>query len=156
MSSTSNLSATFNDFLFATVCEERNEMPLSVISALARLDLDPWTEAAELSRMPADGAIQRLSALLDGVVDNLPIQPDRATIAARLVALLPTPADRGVASRGHRAAAVPPDPQRMVARIAWMIFLASMAANLMLGNLGPRAGARGPTPTQTPAAAARR
>ena len=56
MSPTSSLSATFNDFLFATVCEERNEMRLSVISALARQDLDPWAEAAELARMPADGA----------------------------------------------------------------------------------------------------
>jgi hypothetical protein len=40
----------------------RNEMPLSVISALARLDLDPWAEAAELARMPADGAARRLSS----------------------------------------------------------------------------------------------
>ena len=59
---TSNLGATFNDFLFATVCKDRNDMPLSVVSALARLDLDPWTEAAELARMPADGAARRLSS----------------------------------------------------------------------------------------------
>lgn len=51
------LSPAFNDFLYATVCEERNEMPLSLISALARLDLDPWTEAADLAGMPAGTGI---------------------------------------------------------------------------------------------------
>ena len=39
-------TARYNDFLFATVCEEANGMQLSVLSALARLNLDPWEEAA--------------------------------------------------------------------------------------------------------------
>jgi len=32
----------FDDFLFAPIGDEKNGMLLSVISALARLDLDPW------------------------------------------------------------------------------------------------------------------
>ena len=68
--SPSSLGASFNAFLFATVCEGRDEMPVSVISALARLDLDPWTEAAELASMPAVGAAERLSSLLSGVADS--------------------------------------------------------------------------------------
>jgi len=154
MSSTSNLSATFNDFLFATVCEERNEMPLSVISALARLDLDPWTEAAQLSRMPADSATRRLSSLLDGVVNEPPTQPDHATIAARLVGLLPTPANTSAASRGHPVAVLTARQRR--AGIMWLVFLASMVASLMMGNLAPRGAPRGPIPGPTPAAAAGR
>ena len=146
MSSTSNLSAAFNDFLFATVCEERNGMPLSVISVLARLDLDPWTEAAELSGMPADSATRRLSSLLDGVVNDPPAPPDSATIAARLVSLLPPPASTGVQSRGHLAALLSV-PQRRAMGIVWLIFLASMVASLMMGNLAPGPSGSGPVPS---------
>jgi hypothetical protein len=146
MSSTTKLSASFNDFLFATVCEERNGMPLSVISALARLDLDPWTEAAELSGMPTDSATRRLSSLLDGVANDRPTPPDRATIAARLVALLPAPAISGVASGGHPAA-LRTALQRRMAGFVWLIFLASMVASLMMGHLAPGPSASGPLPS---------
>jgi hypothetical protein len=43
------VGSEFNDFLYAPIGVERNEMPLSVLSALARLNIDPWGEAAELS-----------------------------------------------------------------------------------------------------------
>jgi hypothetical protein len=155
MSSPSELSPTFNDFLFAIVSEERDETPLSVVSALARLDLDPWTEAAELARMPADGAARRLSSLLAGVVHDPPTQSDRATIAARLVGLLPAPANTSIASRDHPAAVLT-GSHRRAAGIMCLIFLASIVASLAMGNLAPRAGARGPTPGPTPVAAARR
>ena len=39
----------FDDFLYAPVGADSNEMPLSVLSALARLNVDPWEEAAELT-----------------------------------------------------------------------------------------------------------
>ena len=45
---------SFDPFLFAAIGEEQNGMLLSVLSALARLDLDPWYEAASLE--PAAGA----------------------------------------------------------------------------------------------------
>jgi hypothetical protein len=154
MSSTSKLSATFNDFLFATVCEDRNEMPLSVISALARLDLDPWTEAAELARMPADGAAQRLSALLSGVVHDSPAQSDGATIAARLIALLPTPAKTDVPPRGH-AAGILAGLHFRAFEVVCLIFLASMAASVLIGNLAPRAAVTGPASGPPSAMAAR-
>ncbi len=58
---------SFDPFLFAAVGEERNGMLLSVLSALARLDLDPWFEAASLSRLPAAAATQRLTSLLSSL-----------------------------------------------------------------------------------------
>jgi hypothetical protein len=143
MSSTSPLSATFDDFLFATVCEERNEMPLTVVSALARLDLDPWAEAAELARMPADGAARRLTSLLASVVNDPPAQPDRATIAARLVALLPTPVRAAALSRGHSSGALNARQLRAV-RLTYLVFLVSIVASLLMGSLMPGAGASGP------------
>ena len=54
----------FDDFLYAPIGADRNEMPLSVLSALARLDIDPWEEAAELSELPKDTATQRLASLI--------------------------------------------------------------------------------------------
>jgi hypothetical protein len=153
LSSSSRLSATFNDFLFATVCEERNDMPLSVVSALARLNLDPWAEAAELSRMPAEGATRRLSLLLAGVLNDPLNPPDRATITARLVALLPRSPTANVAS-GQVALTVP--QRRAVGMLFWLVVLASMAASLLMGHLASAAGGSGPASGPTPTAAARR
>ena len=155
MSSASKLSATFNDFLFATVCEQRNEMPLSVISALARLDLDPWAEAAELARLPAEGAARRLTSLLAGVVDDPPAQPDRATIAARLVTLLPALTKPGVPSHGQSTRALTV-PQSRAIRIMWLACLASMAMSVLLANLAPGASASGPAPPPATASASAR
>jgi len=154
MSSTSALSATFNDFLFATVCEERNEMQLSVISALARQNLDPWTEAAELARMPADGAARRLSSLLAGVVNDPPTWPDHATIAVRLVALLPTSAETDVPPRARVAGVMTAGPFRAV-RMMCLFLLASTAVSVLLANLAPHAGASGPASGPTSSTAAR-
>lgn len=50
--SVSFFGSEFNDFLYAPIGGAGNEMPLSVLSALARLNLDPWKEAAELSDLP--------------------------------------------------------------------------------------------------------
>jgi hypothetical protein len=41
-----------NDFLFALVGDQQNGMPLNVIPALTRLDIDPWAEAARLAALP--------------------------------------------------------------------------------------------------------
>src|ERR1700704_1305287 len=46
------LHSDLNDFLFASVGDEQNGMPLSVISALTRLGLDTWEEAARLAALP--------------------------------------------------------------------------------------------------------
>jgi hypothetical protein len=58
------IGAEFDKFLCAPIREDRNGTPLSVLSALARLDVDPWQEAASLARMPRDTAATRLTALI--------------------------------------------------------------------------------------------
>lgn len=64
-------------------------MTLSVVSLLARLDLDPWQEAASLAVLPTEAAAQRLTSLL-GSLPGPPLrQPDPGSLVARLVALLP-------------------------------------------------------------------
>jgi hypothetical protein len=83
------LGSEFDDFLFALVGEDRNGMPLSVVSVLARMDLDPWMEAANLAALPAETAVRKLAGWLDALSDSAlnPASPD--TRAARLIALLP-------------------------------------------------------------------
>ena len=46
----------FGDFLYTSIRADSDDMPLSVLSALARLDMDPWKEAAELTELSADAA----------------------------------------------------------------------------------------------------
>jgi hypothetical protein len=94
------LGREFDDFLFAPIGEDRNDVPLSVLSALARLDIDPWREADKLARLPRDAAIQRLASLI-AALPNWPLmQPDPGTIAARLIGLLPCEASPRSPSRG--------------------------------------------------------
>jgi hypothetical protein len=58
------LGPEFDDFLFAPLGEEKNGMLLRVVSALARLDLDPWQETTSLARLPKETATERLAALI--------------------------------------------------------------------------------------------
>lgn len=77
------------DFLSAPVWEEKNGSPLSVLSALARLDVDPWAEAARLAALPRGAAASALTVLLHRLPREQPETPDAASIADRLVRLLP-------------------------------------------------------------------
>lgn len=79
---------SFDPFLFSEIGEERNGMLLSMVSALARLDLDPWREAASLSRLPATAATERLTSLLTSMPSTQMEAPGPATIV-RLIRLLP-------------------------------------------------------------------
>jgi hypothetical protein len=81
----------FNDFLYAAVGEDTTEMPLSVLSALSRLDVDPWQEAAELAELPPDTATKRLAALLARLPGGRWPQAELRAIADRLIELLPHP-----------------------------------------------------------------
>jgi hypothetical protein len=79
----------FGDFLYAAIAADRNEMPLTVLSALSRLDVDPWKEAAELSELPKDAATQRLASLIARLPGGRWAQTDAKAIADRLIELLP-------------------------------------------------------------------
>src|SRR4029078_5834338 len=79
----------FNDFLYAAIAGDRNGMPLSVLSALARLNVDPWEEAAELAALPKDAATRRLVLLIERLPGGGWAKTDVRVIADRLIALLP-------------------------------------------------------------------
>jgi hypothetical protein len=93
------LACEFDDFLFAPIGDDRNDMPLSVLSALARLDIDPWLEAAELARLPRETATQRLASSIAALPPGSTAHLEHGTIAARLIALLPHQASSNIRSR---------------------------------------------------------
>jgi hypothetical protein len=58
--SASFVSAELSEFLYAPIGSENNGMTLSVLSALTRLNIDPWDEAAQLCELPKHAAATRL------------------------------------------------------------------------------------------------
>ena len=87
--STFFVSTEFNDFLYAPIGAEENKMTLSVLSALSRLNVDPWVEAAQLSVLPKDTAARRLATLIARLPGGRWAQADCTAIANRLIELLP-------------------------------------------------------------------
>jgi hypothetical protein len=94
----SNLGSDFDDFLFAPIGEDGNGMRISVLSALARHDVDPWDEAAELALLPREIGTQRLALLIATLPEAPSPHRDAGVIAVRLMALLPSSARPYVAS----------------------------------------------------------
>lgn len=118
MSSSLNirLGSEYNEFLFAPICDEPSGLKLSVLSALARQNIDPWQEAAALARLSSSAAKARLAGVIavDGVnnadavaailVDLLPratpIGAPATDLAARLRAMGGSPRGDFAAMRG--------------------------------------------------------
>src|SRR3546814_18035867 len=136
----------FNDFLFAYVGEEKEGREVTVLSALARLGLDPWEEAARLSTLSEEAATSALTATIARVPEGNWRASDARAIALRLVDFLPR---QGSSSQGS-----PPDQTRtqptakppvwtLLARVA----LAAALVAIVLQQ--PRSA----TPTHSPATA---
>jgi hypothetical protein len=86
----------YDEFLYAQLGEEANGMQLSVLSALARQNVDPWEIAERLTSLPREPAILFLTPLLKCIPEGLAAAEDTA---ARLIALLPS-RDSATAKRG--------------------------------------------------------
>ena len=76
-------------FLFATVGDEIDRVPLSVISALSRLGLDPWQEAGRLSSLSNREAMEQLARLIAELPGRFRPLDEAREIADRLIQLLP-------------------------------------------------------------------
>jgi hypothetical protein len=80
------LDPEYDAFLYAVVGNEKNGMQLTIASAIARSGADPWKEAARISKMPRDVAIQVLTRLMPGADQET---ADAQITADRLFSLLP-------------------------------------------------------------------
>jgi hypothetical protein len=79
----------YNAFLFASVGEEAAGVQLTVLTALTRLGLDPWQEAARLSDLPREAAARALAATIATLPEGDWKVSEAGAIAARLVDCLP-------------------------------------------------------------------
>ena len=89
MTQLSSIDSQFDRFLFARLHED-GETPLSVLSALARQDIDAWQEAARLNQLPKEAAVNSLASTIWKTNSERWSPSDASIIAARLVELLPS------------------------------------------------------------------
>jgi hypothetical protein len=97
--------AELQPFLYALIGDEKHGMALSVLSALARRNIDPWVQAGDWSRLPRQTATLELASLISALPDGPSVRPAPEAIAARLIALLPSPPFGATRSRPHSLAA---------------------------------------------------
>jgi hypothetical protein len=122
--SVARLSTEFDDFLFAPISVDRQGMPLSVLSALARLNLDPWQQAAELASLPREAAIERLASLIAELPGGTPTRPGPPTNTATLIELLPHRKGLPIVSReGSVAVSGKPNSLAIVYVIVMIVML---------------------------------
>ena len=104
--SPSYLTPQYDDFLFARINEDSDAAPLTVLSVLARLGVDPWEEAAKLAQLPRVSAANRILDFIAATPGALPAYLSAKMVSDRLIDLLPSPADvmiRPPPVRGARA-----------------------------------------------------
>src|SRR3954452_24622817 len=121
-------------FLFAVVGEERNGIPLSTISALTQLGLDPWDEAGRLAGLAKRDAVEQLTGLLLRIPGpRRPLAEEARQIARALIDVLP-PANGIAELAGTRRSTEPATTLRD--RAFWIIccVLVATAILLMLTN----------------------
>jgi hypothetical protein len=127
------LRPDLDSFLFAMIGEGRNGIPLSTISALTQLDLDPWEEAGRLAGLAKRDAVEQLTGLLLRVPGpSRPLAEEVRQIAVALIDVLP-PASRIAEPAGTRGTG-PATTSRD--RAFWIIccVLIATAVLLMLTN----------------------
>jgi hypothetical protein len=83
-----SLPPAFNAFLFAPIGEEASGNPLTVLSALVRVGMDPWKESERLSKMPRKAAADALASSISPLPGRW-ASSEIPAIAAGLVELLP-------------------------------------------------------------------
>jgi hypothetical protein len=133
----------FDEFLYASIAEEHNGTLLSVLSALARMNLDPWDEAARLAGLPRAAARQWLTTLIAAIPEGPLPRGDPGLLVERLIALLPRRAAAAAAS-----SPIEPPPARVTSRVrtvTWMLYIAAILFMLISQWL-----TRHPTPHTTP------
>lgn len=119
----------FNEFLFALVGEEKSGSDLTVLSALARLGLDPWNEAARLSALPKEAATSALSATIARLPEGAWKVSESQSIALRLVDHLPRREARSTNSSPNGRS----EEQRSASSSQnWLVWLALAAVILSL------------------------
>jgi hypothetical protein len=119
-----NVTSRYENFLFAPICDEPGGMRLSVLSALARMNVDPWEEAARLATLPTPDAQKTLVSTLNLFPGKRQRSAETELLAAQLIALLPKASEattaKATAITGSRA-------QRNSYWLVWLCFAIAMS-----------------------------
>jgi hypothetical protein len=130
VAATTSQGSEFQNFLYAPICQDQEGMMLSVLSALARQDVDPWAEAARLSQLPKETAVKQITDLLDGLPRRTLACLDRVEVAARLSALLPGNSGSKVSRTLSASATARGDPR--VLAFNWRFFYLYLGLMLLM------------------------
>lgn len=127
-------------------------MSLSMLSALARLNVDPWDEAARLAALPRQAATSFLASLLAALPNVPSARAEAGELAARLIALLPQRVAAGNASA--QAERVPGlTAHRQTVAKSLVVYLVLMAFFLvtqwLLAHVSPAVPSSGTAASQT-------
>ena len=117
----------FDRFLFASVGEEVDGVSLSVLSALARLELDPWDEAARLAHLTREAAADQLARMIARLSDRCWNEGEARRISDGLINRLPM---AGAAAENNRPA-TGTRPKIGVSSSSMLIYLAMGLATLV-------------------------
>ena len=84
----------FERFLLSNVGIQSNGMPLTVLSLFARIGVDPWREAENLSLLPNELAVSSLARAISRFPPDSGARLDVAVLASDLVDRLPAPSHK--------------------------------------------------------------
>jgi len=138
LAATAPLGHEFDAFLYAQAGEDQAGAPVSVLSVLARLDLDPWQEAARLAILAPAAAALKIASMLEALPGTSLTPTAKAGGPALLVAMLPhsiavpTVLQRFSASGGEDAA------RQRASMLLVAIYLLFMVTQLFMMEIGPK------------------
>jgi hypothetical protein len=115
----SSLNTAFDAFLYASIGRDLNGLPISVLTALARQDIDPWQEAARLDRLQLESAMPRVLSLIDTLPADTGTGLDPRITAERLINLLPHLPIR----RGRKTRSSPKHSQATIAMVFFYVLM---------------------------------
>jgi hypothetical protein len=123
------LGSEFDAFLYAPIGKPDDDMSPSVLSVLARQNIDAWEEAATLTQLSRASATVRLASIISPMTTG-PSEPATAATAARLIALLPQP---GVFNMSHFEKSPAGSPRNFTPIIIYIIMGVLIIATALLG-----------------------
>jgi hypothetical protein len=115
------LGSEYDAFLYAPIGKSDDDMSLSVLSALARKNIDAWEEAATLAHLSRESAIARLASTLSAP----------SATAAGLVALLPP---SGVFNLSSFDKSLSGPSRNFKPILIWIVIGALIIATVLLGS----------------------
>jgi hypothetical protein len=137
-----NATSRYEDFLLAPICDEPGGMRLSVLSALARLNVDPWEEAARLATLATPDAQRTLVSTLNLFPGKRQRSAETELLAVRLIALLPKAGEIAIA---RKATITEGRAKRYSDWLMWLCF--AIAMSFLIPHRQTTTGAEDPGPT---------